>query len=65
MAVYSMFGFGAGFFGPLLFGTVLDAGGGYLSATAWLFACGSLGLGSLLAPLVTRAWRVIPIPNQP
>jgi MFS family permease len=58
MAVYSMFGFGAGFFGPLLFGTVLDAGGGHLSATAWLFACGGLGLGSLLAPLVTRAWRV-------
>ena len=58
MAVYSMFGFGAGFLGPLLFGTVLDAGGGHLSATAWLFACGSLGLGSLLAPLVTRAWRV-------
>jgi len=58
MAVYSMFGFGAGFFGPLLFGTVLDAGGGRLSATAWLFACGSLGLGSLLAPLVTRVWRV-------
>jgi len=54
MAVYSMFGFGAGFLGPLLFGTVLDAGGGHLSSTAWLLACGSLGLGSLLAPLVTR-----------
>lgn len=58
MAVYSMFGFGAGFLGPLLFGTVLDAGGGHLSATAWLLACGSLGLGSLLAPLVTRLGRI-------
>lgn len=57
MAVYSMFGFGAGFLGPLLFGTVLDFGGGHLSATAWLLACGSLGLGSLLAPLVTRLAR--------
>ncbi|MCX7176857.1 MAG: MFS transporter [Proteobacteria bacterium] len=57
MAVYSMFGFGAGFLGPLLFGTVLDAGGGHLSANAWLFACGSLGLGSLLAPLVARFTR--------
>jgi len=57
MAVYSMFGFGAGFFGPLLFGTVLDVGGGHLTATAWLFACGSLGLGSLMAPLVMRLGR--------
>ncbi|MFA6313662.1 MAG: MFS transporter [Sterolibacterium sp.] len=58
MAVYSMFGFGAGFFGPLLFGAVLDGGGGHLSATGWLLACGSLGLGSLLAPLVTRLGRL-------
>lgn len=58
MAVYSMFGFGAGFFGPLLFGTVLDAGGGHESTTAWLIACGSLGLGSLLAPLVARPGRI-------
>lgn len=57
MAVYSMFGFGAGFFGPLLFGAVLDVSGGHLSSTAWLFACGSLGLGSLLAPLMARLWR--------
>ena len=52
LAVYSLFGFGAGFLGPLAFGAVLDAGGGKHSATAWLFACGSLGLGCLLAPLV-------------
>ena len=52
LAVYSLFGFGAGFLGPLAFGAVLDAGGGKHSATAWLFACGSLGLGCLLAPLI-------------
>lgn len=53
LAVYSLFGFGAGFLGPLVFGAVLDAGGGKDSATAWLFACGSLGMGCLLAPLAT------------
>lgn len=52
LAVYSLFGFGAGFLGPLVFGAVLDAGGGKDSATAWFFACGSLGLGCLLAPVV-------------
>ncbi len=57
LAVYSLFGFGAGFLGPLVFGAVLDAGGGKDSATAWFFACGSLGLGCLLAPLVTRFGR--------
>ena len=53
LAVYSLFGFGAGFLGPLVFGAVLDAGGGKDSATAWLLACGSLGAGCLLAPLVS------------
>lgn len=52
LAVYSLFGFGAGFLGPLVFGAVLDASGGKDSATAWLFACGSLGICCLLAPLV-------------
>ncbi len=51
LAVYSLFGFGAGFLGPLVFGAVLDAGGGKDSSIAWLFACGSLGAGCLLAPL--------------
>jgi MFS family permease len=53
LAVYSLFGFGAGFLGPLAFGAVLDAGGGKDSSTAWLLACGSLGMACLLAPLVT------------
>lgn len=57
LAVYSLFGFGAGFFGPLVFGAVLDAGGGRNSSTAWLFACGSLGVACLLAPLVTMFGR--------
>ncbi len=50
LAVYSLFGFGAGFFGPLAFGAVLDAGGGRASPAAWLLACGSLGFACLLAP---------------
>lgn len=58
LAVYSLFGFGAGFLGPLVFGAVLDAAGGKDSTTAWIFACGSLGLGCLLAPLVQWLARV-------
>ena len=53
LAIYSLFGFGAGFLGPLAFGAVLDAGGGKDSGIAWFLACGSLGLGCLLAPLAT------------
>ncbi len=51
LAVYSLFGFGAGFLGPLVFGAVLDVAGGKNSSTSWLFACGSLGICCLLAPL--------------
>ena len=54
LAVYSLLGFGAGFLGPLVFGAVLDAAGGKEVAQAWLFACGSLGLGCLLAPWLRR-----------
>ena len=54
LAVYSLMGFGAGFLGPLVFGAVLDLAGGRTVASAWLFACGSLGLGCLLAPLAQR-----------
>lgn len=54
LAVYSLIGFGAGFFGPVVFGAVLDLGGGRQAPLAWLLACGSLGLGCLLAPLTQR-----------
>ncbi|MBL8487453.1 MAG: MFS transporter [Rhodocyclaceae bacterium] len=57
LAVYSLFGFGAGFFGPFVFGAVLDFAGGTGAPGAWLAACGSLGLGCLLAPAVVRLAR--------
>ncbi|HNH35148.1 MAG TPA: MFS transporter [Rhodocyclaceae bacterium] len=57
LAVYSLFGFGAGFFGPFVFGAVLDHAGGTTAPVAWIAACGSLGLGCLLAPAVARAAR--------
>ena len=54
LAVYSLFGFGAGFLGPFVFGVVLDLCGGKDAPTAWLFACGSLGAGCLIAALIQR-----------
>jgi MFS family permease len=50
MAVYSLFGFGAGFVSPLAFGAVLDAAGG--GTLAWALAFGTLGSGCL-------AWAVL------
>ena len=57
LAVYSLIGFGAGFLGPIVFGAVLDLAGGRAQPLAWLFACGSLGIGCLLAPLCARRER--------
>ncbi len=45
MAVHSMLGFGAGFVAPLVFGAVLDLGGGNAHPAAWGFAFASLGVG--------------------
>jgi MFS family permease len=46
MAVYSFFGFGGAFVGPILFGALLDAGGGETSSRAWLLAfCGLAAVG--------------------
>ncbi len=50
LAVYSFFGFGAAFLGPLAFGLVFDlAGGG--GRLAWGLAFASLGIGCACAPL--------------
>jgi MFS family permease len=41
MAVYSFFGFAGAFLGPIVFGALLDAGGGAESHRAWILAfCG-------------------------
>jgi MFS family permease len=48
MAVHSMLGFGAGFIAPLVFGVVLDLGGGKASSHAWGFAFVTLGAGAIV-----------------
>lgn len=58
MAVYSTFGFGAGFVAPLVFGATLDAAGGGSSALAWGLAFGTLGTGGLLWSLFSRPGKV-------
>ena len=50
MAIHSMFGFGAGFVSPLVFGAVLDLAGGNASASAWGAAFLTLGAGAVIAP---------------
>src|SRR5262245_25437124 len=48
MAVHSMFGFGAGFIAPLVFGAALDLAGGRASPLAWGLAFATLGAGAIL-----------------
>lgn len=50
MAVHSFAGFGCGFLGPLMFGVVLDLGGGN-SSMAWGLAFASLGFISAMGPV--------------
>ena len=47
LAVHSLFGFTAGFLGPLAVGLTLDAAGGQTSQTAWFFGFATIGVGSL------------------
>jgi len=47
LAVHSLFGFTAGFLGPLAVGLVLDVAGGQASSSAWFFGFATIGLGSL------------------
>lgn len=49
MAVYSFFGFAGGLVGPVIFGALLDAGGGAAHVTAWLLAFGGIACISLAA----------------
>lgn len=51
MAVYSFAGFTSAFLAPLVFGVVLDLGGGNKSAIAWGLAFTSLGVFGVFAPL--------------
>jgi MFS family permease len=52
MAVYSFVGFTSAFFAPLVFGFVLDLGGGNRSVVAWGLAFTSIGIFGVFAPLV-------------
>jgi len=47
IAVHSLFGFTAGFLGPLAVGLALDAAGGQASSSAWFLGFATIGLGSL------------------
>jgi len=50
MAVHSFVGFACAFLAPLLFGVVLDLGGGN-TTTGWGFAFVSLGLAVAIGPI--------------
>ena len=51
MAVYSFVGFSSAMLAPLIFGMMLDLGGGNRSLTAWGLAFASIGIFGALAPL--------------
>jgi MFS family permease len=51
MAVYSFVGFTAAFLAPLVFGVVLDVGGGNQSTVAWGLAFTSIGIFGVFAPM--------------
>ena len=54
MGLYSVLGFGGGMLGPVLFGAALDAAGGAGSQAAWVAGYAAIGMGCLLAPVLTR-----------
>jgi MFS family permease len=58
MAVYSFFGFAGGLVGPVIFGALLDAGGGTTRVSSWLFAFAGMACISLAASVtLMRAAR--------
>lgn len=54
LAVHSTVGFGASFFGPLLFGFALDLGGGMAVESAWPWAFAVAAAGVVLGPVALR-----------
>ena len=54
MALHTLLGFGAGFVSPLVFGVMLDLGGGEARSLGWLLGFLSMGLGVALGPLLLR-----------
>jgi MFS family permease len=54
MAVYSFFGFAGAFMGPIVFGALLDVGGGASSQRAWLLAFAGLAAVSLAGAAALR-----------
>lgn len=59
LAVHSMLGFGGAFLGPLVFGGVLDLGGGSASTVAWGLAFASAAvlsaIGAVVLPAMARS----------
>jgi MFS family permease len=51
MAIYSFLGFSSAFLAPLVFGVVLDLGGGNQTLVAWGLAFASIGIFGVLAPV--------------
>lgn len=61
MAVYSFIGFSSAFLAPLVFGVVLDLGGGNHSTVAWGLAFMSVGIFGVLAPAARRLAYRLPV----
>ena len=57
MAIYSLVGFSSAFFAPLVFGVVLDLGGGNRNLVAWGLAFASIGIFGALSPLARWLYR--------
>jgi len=57
MAIYSLVGFSAAFFAPLVFGLVLDSAGGNRNLVAWGLAFASIGIFGALAPAARWIYR--------
>lgn len=58
MAVHSCIGFTGAFLGPLVFGAVLDVGGGTAQPMAWVAAFAATGAVVALGPLAVR-WGML------
>ncbi|MGE5525663.1 MAG: MFS transporter [Rhodospirillaceae bacterium] len=56
MAIYSFVGFTAAFLAPLVFGVVLDLGGGNRNTAAWGLAFGSIGIFGALSLIARRLY---------